>query len=318
MKDATPWPSWTTFQSVLSGIEILGHSSRKWKVHHLSIGPFWNWNLNVLYLVRGRRAGFQSVLSGIEIWLALFFAKSLLFFQSVLSGIEIFWCGSDLWFPCCLSIGPFWNWNTNIWSKSHQSWNFQSVLSGIEIGQVLKFNSEGNPFNRSFLELKFTVAQSAAADQSAFNRSFLELKCQKLSQKKLKKSCFQSVLSGIEIRIGMDRRNPTPFLSIGPFWNWNVFVRIGRPAQTGFQSVLSGIEMELSEVRNRYERELSIGPFWNWNKVPTALPCIGTVLSIGPFWNWNVPDRNLKRSRIILSIGPFWNWNRLFQVGVFR
>ena len=147
--------------------------------NELSIGPFWNWNMSMIWGWWSEAFSFQSVLSGIEIYdfIVVRINCRYAFNRSFL----------ELKFQELYQIGR--------WSP-----NFQSVLSGIEIAEPCGFLGHGiDSFNRSFLELKFGDREDQETGRIAFNRSFLELKCGGRSGCCLNFRYFQSVLSGIEI-----------------------------------------------------------------------------------------------------------------------
>ena len=122
----------------------------------------------------GRARKFQSYLYGIEILLGVSDLFQIHRFQSYLYGIEI-------------------GGRRNCWSVAQK---FQSYLYGIEILEKRLLHIYPSRFNRTFMELKYTISK---------------LRMPTTPQ-------FQSYLYGIEMPETNSRRQQ-PTVSIVPLWN---------------------------------------------------------------------------------------------------
>ena len=77
-----------------------------------------------------------------------------------------------------------------------------------------------------------------------------------------------------------------PYVRIAPYWNWNLYTKVGINEATLFELHLTGIETLIRLILHS-STFVRIAPYWNWNFDIASDNSGEQLVRIAPYWNWN-------------------------------
>ena len=168
-----------------------------WQVHHVSIVPLWNWNLDEIFVCETVFISFNRTFMELK--------YNILCYGSILKGVSIvpLWNWNSVSLVCNItghvvsivplwnwndteelltlrvsdvSIVPLWNWNSSFTDQPGTNEQFQSYLYGIEINYQILTQALQDQFQSYLYGIEIPATSARTQWKDRFNRTFMELK----------------------------------------------------------------------------------------------------------------------------------------------